>query len=190
MNGHHLILGKLRDYVTGEELDDTLDERYRQKIERYLVTEKGFAKKELIPRQPLIIRAGSRRARMSVDLLIRVADRICGIVYYGPGSLVTRHRPALAASRLVAPYQVPLVVVTNGEDADILAGASGSLISKGFSGLPSREAVARDWAAGVLAPLSSKQLEMEQRILYAFEVDGRCPCDDGITCLEEPDERT
>ena len=30
MGGHHLILGKLSDLLTGEVLDDTLDERYRQ----------------------------------------------------------------------------------------------------------------------------------------------------------------
>ena len=32
MAGHHLILGKLADFLTGDILDDTLDERYRQAI--------------------------------------------------------------------------------------------------------------------------------------------------------------
>ena len=42
MNGHHLILGKLSDYLTGDTLDDTHDERYRQKIARLLVDRKGY----------------------------------------------------------------------------------------------------------------------------------------------------
>ncbi|MCK7503858.1 MAG: hypothetical protein MZV70_06955 [Desulfobacterales bacterium] len=42
MGGHHLILGKLTDFLTGEVLDDTLDERYRQKIARWLVEQKGY----------------------------------------------------------------------------------------------------------------------------------------------------
>ena len=37
MGGHHLILGKLTDFISGEILDDTLDERHRQKIARLLV---------------------------------------------------------------------------------------------------------------------------------------------------------
>ena len=37
MNGHHLILGELTDYITGETLKDTHDERYRQQIARRLI---------------------------------------------------------------------------------------------------------------------------------------------------------
>ena len=54
------------------------------------------------------------------------------IVKYAPGSLVTRHRPALAASRLIAPYQVPVVVVTNGKDTNILDGSTGKVTGYGF----------------------------------------------------------
>ena len=36
------------------------------------------------------------------------------LLTFGPGSIVSRERPALAVARLVAPYQVPVVVVTNG----------------------------------------------------------------------------
>lgn len=180
MSGHHLILGTLDDFVTGELLDDTLDERYRQRIARYLVEQKGFRKKELVPRYPLVVTAGKRKARITVDLLMVVADKVCGVVFFGPGSLVTRHRPALAVSRLVAPYQVPLVVVTNGEDAEVLDGASGTVRGRGLENLPSRSAVARV----SYGRLSSKQVEMEGRILYAYEVDDRCPCDEDICRLE------
>ena len=40
MNGHHLILGELDDFVTGQRLADTHDERYRQRLSRLLVEEK------------------------------------------------------------------------------------------------------------------------------------------------------
>ena len=40
---HHMIYGSLVDYVTGEPLVDTDDERYRQKLARLLVEERGFA---------------------------------------------------------------------------------------------------------------------------------------------------
>jgi hypothetical protein len=93
---------------------------------------------------------------------------------------VTRHRPTLAMARLVQSRQVPVAVVTNGEDADILDGASGNTIGTGLDQIPSRRRLtdmvrAREWAAA-----SPRRREMESRILMAFEVDGRCPCDDSV----------
>jgi hypothetical protein len=74
-----------------------------------------------------------------LDFTVTVDDRTAMVIKYGPGSLVTRYRPALAISRLVAPYQIPVVVVTNGESADILDGETGKLVASGFDRIPDRE---------------------------------------------------
>ncbi len=102
------------------------------------------------------------------------------MVKYGPGSLVTRHRPALAASRLVAPYQVPVVVVTNGKEADIIEGATGKVISSGLESIPDRSELIDRVADTHFNPISAKQATMESKIIYAFEVDDSCLCDDNI----------
>ena len=47
---HHHIYGMTEDYVTGEQIVDTDDERYRQKMARFLVEEKGYDKTDLTPR--------------------------------------------------------------------------------------------------------------------------------------------
>jgi hypothetical protein len=44
---HHIVYGTCADYVTGEILTDTDDERIRQSIFRLLVDEKGYSKEEL-----------------------------------------------------------------------------------------------------------------------------------------------
>jgi len=105
------------------------------------------------------------------------------ILKYGPGSLVTRQRPALAASRLLTAYQIPLVVVTNGEDADILEGSSGKVISHGLDSIPSRPELIQRTANEHFDLISADRVQMESRILYAFEVDGSCPCDDSVCRL-------
>ncbi|MBW2450002.1 MAG: hypothetical protein JRE92_06225 [Deltaproteobacteria bacterium] len=105
------------------------------------------------------------------------------IIKYGPGSLVTRQRPALAVSRLVAPYQIPIVVVTNGEDADILEGKTGEVIVKGLQSIPSKGDVIEKLTATNLRRISVEQAEIESRIVYTYEVDGSCPCDDTICRL-------
>ena len=183
MEGHHLILGDLPDYLTGETLADTHDERYRQKLARILVDEKGYPKSEITPRVDVLARAGERCAMIRVDFQVTHANRICMILKYGPGSLVTRQRPALAASRLMAPYQIPVVVVTNGESAEILCGASGKVTGTGFAAVPSRPELSERFPTLLFAPVSKHRAEMESRILYAYDVDDRCPCDDSICIL-------
>ena len=178
--GHHLVLGTVTDLLTGRSLEDTHDERYRQKLARLLLTDKGYSKEDIISRRELTAEAGDRQGLLRVDFLIRPATQIGMIIKYGPGSLVTRHRPALAISRLVAPYQVPLAVAANGEDADILDGATGKVRASGLAAIPSRSELLRFMETADFTPISDKRAEMENRILYTYEIDGACPCDTTI----------
>lgn len=183
MDGHHLVLGELTDYITGERLKDTHDERYRQKLARLLVQEKGYLKSEIRPRMALKVRAGAKCALILIDFGVELAGRICMVIRYGPGSVVTRRRPALAASRLIAPYQVPLVVVTNGETAEVLEGDNGAVVSSGLESIPAKSELL-DRVSGYPFPgVSDQRVDMESRILYAYEVDDSCPCDDTVCRL-------
>ncbi len=184
MAGHHLILGELVDFITGDILKDTHDERYRQKLARLLVEKKGYHKKEIEPRFELLVKAGKNKAIVKVDFIITIFGKACMIIKYGPGSLVTRYRPALAASRLVAPYQVPVVVVTNGEDAAVLDGETGNAISSGLDSIPLKSELLKIVAKSDFKSVAADRAELESRIIYTFEVDGSCPCDDTICILE------
>jgi len=183
MNGHHLILGKLVDYLNGETLVDTHDERYRQSLAKMLVERKGYRKTDLRSRQGLKVSAGDKCAQIQIDFAVVLHDRIVMIIRYGPGSLVTRHRPSIAASRLMAPFQIPVVVVTNGQDADVLDGRTGEIISRGIDSIPSRQVLRDRTHADSLESISPESVEREQRILYAYDIDDSCPCDDTICRL-------
>lgn len=188
MGGHHLVYGRLTDVVTGQILEDTDDERLRQGISRMLLAEKGYDKAAITPRVALTVKAGANRAVVPIDFLVRAGDRYCILIKYGPGSLVTRHSPALAATRLVAPYQVPLAVATNGRDADLLEAATGNRIGSGFAAIPSAKDLAALVPGFAFAPITPRQIEMASRILYAYEVDGACPCDDTICRLPDGEQ--
>jgi hypothetical protein len=180
MNGHHLILGQLTDWISGRTLDDTLDERHRQQVGRYLVQTKGYAKSNITSRHELNFEIDGRCARLLITYTVTLGQRTGMIVQYGPGSLVTRQRPALAISRLTAGYQVPVVVVTNGEQADILDGDSGRRIGMGLEAIPNRDQLAEICSRHTWISISELRAEKEARILMAFEVDGSCPCDDSV----------
>ncbi len=180
MNDHHLVFGDLTDYITGETLTDTHDERYRQALARRLIEEKGYQIKDVKPRQPLVVRAGDCQAIINIDFVVTVVDRMAMVIKYGPGSIVTRHRSALAVSRLLAPYQIPVAVATNGEDADILDGATGRVVAHGLENLPGKMVLETIAKKNLFAPISPERAQMESRVVYAYEVDGSCPCDDSI----------
>ena len=185
MQGHHLILGQITDFITGELLLETHDERYRQRIAHLLADQKGYSRKEIIPRQDLSITAGKKRAIIKIDYLISITGKVGMIIKYGPGSLVTRQRPALAASRLLTDYQIPVVVVTNGVDANVLNGSDGKLMTVGLGSIPPKQELLSIIESHDLKPISRKRAVLEARIIYTFEVDGACPCDDTICLMPE-----
>jgi len=183
MNGHHLVLGNLTDTITGETLADTHDERYRQALAHLLIDQKGYDKRNVTPRRPLTVRAGDCQAIIKIDFVVMVADRLAMVIKYGPGSIVTRHRTALAVSRLLAPYQIPVVVATNGEDADIIDGHTGQVVDHGLAHIPERSVLRERVETFSFPPISPERAVMESRVVYAYEVDGSCPCDDTICRL-------
>jgi Type I restriction enzyme R protein N terminus (HSDR_N) len=183
MNGHHLILGELTDLISGETLKDTHDERYRQKIARRLIGHLGYSKEDIAPRRALVVSADDKKALLKIDFTVTLAAKMCMVLKYGPGSLVTRRRSVLAVSRLIAPYQVPVAVITNGQDAEIINGTSGEVTARGLDSIPPKEDLARLAADATFAPISDQQAEMESRILYCYEVDDSCECDEDICRL-------
>ena len=145
---------------------------------------KGFDRHDLFPRVPIDIRVDGKQARVRLDLIVRIDKRIALLVKYAPGSLTTRHQVALAASRLLAPYQVPFSVVTNGEEADIIDNYTGTLLDEGLDNLFTRRVLETRLKSCKEIPVSPHFREMAARILYAYEVDGRCPCDDTVCEFE------
>lgn len=184
MAGHHLILGELKDFITGRMLADTLDERCRQQIARLLVEQKGYRKQDIETRRPLVVQADDRKARVNIDFVVHAAGMAAMIIRFAPGSIVTRRRPALATSRLVAPYQVPVAVATNGRDAEVIDGFTGEVFGRGLEAIPSRPRLEQAAAAGGRRAISGRRAQLEARIFYCYEVDGSCPCDEDICRLE------
>ena len=183
MTGHHLLLGELDDFVTGEPLNDTLDERYRQHLARLLVARKGYLKSDIEPRKRLLVMAGESKAIIKVDFLIKLSGKVCMVIKYGPGSLVTRRRPLLAISRILEPYQIPIAVITNGKDAEIIEGSSGNVISRGLETIPSKSQLMEIASENHFKRIAADRSDMESRIVYCYEVDGSCPCDEDICKL-------
>ena len=183
-NQHHLVLGKLNDFLTGSVLADTLDERHRQKIAKKLVLDGRFEKKDIESNVSLEVIAGQKRAVIKIDFLVRYQGKIIALIKYAPGSLVTRRLSTLALSRIMKSYQIPIVVITNGEDAEILDGDSGKVIATGLENLPDKENIKKNTLFFSFKPIKKNTFDQASRIAYACEVDGACPCDSDVCIIE------
>lgn len=173
---HHLIYGTLTDFLTGEELTDTDDERIRQRLARMMVEEKNFPRETLTPRMRIETLFSARFVTSTIELTVSLDARPFMIIRYGPGSLVSRERAAVAAARVLFPgHCIPLAVVTNGIDAELLDTTTGKVIGTGLAAIPdvadAREILAR---LEILPPPSGLKRERELRILNAFDVERCC----------------
>ena len=173
---HHLIYGTLRDYLTGEELTDTDDERYRQQISRMMVEERGYHKRDLEPRLYIETLFTRNFVRSTIDLTVNFDGKQFMIIRYGPGSLVSRERSALAAARVLnEEYRIPLAVVTNGRDALLLDTITTKVLKEGMEAIPTRtEALELFPNLIFLPPQDEEKLLREKRILNAFDLERCC----------------
>ncbi|MBC8208163.1 MAG: type I restriction enzyme HsdR N-terminal domain-containing protein [Desulfobulbaceae bacterium] len=173
---HHMVYGTLTDYLTGEELTDTDDERIRQELARMMVEDKGWNREELTPRRFIETLFSSQFVRSTIELCASLDDRTVLVIRYGPGSMVSRERSAIAAARVLeTDYRIPLAVVTNGQDAELLDTNSGTVLKTGMKAIPTRqEALALLPDLVFAEPPKDKRREGEMRILNAFDVEICC----------------
>ena len=173
---HHLVYGTLQDFLTDAELTDTDDERFRQQLARMMVEELGYHRDELEPRRYIETLFSSQFVRSTIELTANLKGKRFLVLRYGPGSLVSRERSAIAAARVLEKeYQIPLAVVTNGRDAELLDTATGEIIATGMTAIPSRKRAEEMLPElNFRAPLKKEKRERELRILNAFDVEICC----------------
>ena len=177
MCAQQVILGKMVDFITGESIVDTIDERARQTIARFLVEEKDYLKGDIEVRKQIALTVDGNKGTSKVDFVIRLAGRAFMIIIFGPGSLVSRERSTVAAARLIESHEVPFAVVTNGQAAEVLDTRSGKVITEGLENIPSRAEALKQLETITFEKLSEGRIEREKRILYTFDVLAKCECD-------------
>lgn len=155
---------------------DTDDERIRQQLGRFLVEEKGYAKADLVVRQKIDTLFGGLFVVSKIDFLIKLQDCFVILIRYGPGSLVTRERAAIAAARVFdKDRQIPWAVVTNGRDAELLDVYTKKIIGTGMAVIPGKEeALALLGSLEFRLPLDDDRRNREFRILNAYDHEICC----------------
>jgi hypothetical protein len=94
---------------------------------------------------------------------------------------VTRERSAIAAARVLeTAYRIPLAVVTNCRDAEVLDTATGKVIRQGLDKIPDKKEAESLVQSLRFEPFDDEtKKDRERRILNAYDVEVCCaggPC--------------
>ncbi len=183
MGTSHLVMGELTDYLTGQTLPDTHDERLIQNISRFLIEDKGFSKKDILSRQKMSLTIDGLTGTITVYFVIRIDQVSFAVIMYGPGSIVTRQRPTLSIARLFGDSVIPFAIITNGKEANLLETKSGKVIGKDLNSIFSKAEALALLKSIDLETLSNERREKEQRILYTMEILTENECKDYVCKL-------
>ncbi len=166
------------DFITGQVFIDTDDERIRQGIERFLVEEKGYSKKDIEVDREFDVVIGKEINRSKVDLAVNIEEKIFMVIKCARGSLVSREREVLSCARILDVYQIPFAVITNGQDAEIIETISGEIIGCGLEAIYSKTQALEAIKKIEFKKLQDERIEKEKRIFLAFD-SIKCPskCD-------------
>ena len=178
MGKGYIILGETTDFLTGETRTLTHDEQARQNIACFLVEEKDYDKTDITSGMILPVTVDGKTGQSRIDFVLRLSGTIYAIVVFGPGSLVSRQKPAIAAACLIEDYTIPITIVTNGIDAHVLDTNTGKVLGEGLEAIPSRASALEALKTAQLLPVSEKRREKARRILFVMDILTEKECDE------------
>jgi len=160
------------DFVTGKEIPEIGAEANRQAVERYLVNEKGFSKKDIIVNAKINIIIEEDPYLSCLDLVVCVENKTKFMaIKCAAGSLGSREREILAGARLIdKKYQVPFAVVSDGKTALMLDTVSGKKISEGLNSIFSSKEAKEKLKTLKLQRLPEERIEREKLIFRTYDV--------------------
>jgi hypothetical protein len=176
MEDEFVVRDKKIQSILEQELEDgeSLAADARKMVFYLLVEKKGYLPEDIEKRVVFELKLGQETAYSSVDFLISIAGKKAMVIKCAAGSLSSRERQALAAARLIGSTPVPVAVVADPLNAEVLDVATGKVVGEGFGAIPVRDRIIQLLSEYSFTPLSPERLEKEKRILLAFDAIRCC----------------
>jgi hypothetical protein len=176
MEDEFVVREKKIQSILEQELEDgeSLAADARKMVSYLLLEKKGYLPEDIEKRVVFEVKLGQETAHSSVDFLISIAGRKAMVIKCAAGSLSSRERQAVAAARLIGSPPVPVAVVADPVNAEVLDVSSGKVMGEGFGAIPVRDQLARMLSDTSFQPLPPERLEKEKRILLAFDAIRCC----------------
>ncbi|MGD9016412.1 MAG: type I restriction enzyme HsdR N-terminal domain-containing protein [Desulfobacterales bacterium] len=165
-------MGMITDYVTGHDVPDIGAEANRQAVERFLVDDRGYRRRDIRVDTPVELTIGGAPYRSKIDLMIWVdgEDKAAVMIKCAAGSLGSREREVVSAARILLGYQVPIAVAADGVSAVVLDTVSGKRIGSGMSAIPSKSELMGRLSILRFHPYPEDRVEREKLIYRSYDI--------------------
>ena len=159
----------ITDFVTGDYRPNIGAEGNRQAVERFLVNEKGYSKTDIQVDCPIVLDMDGETYTSTLDLVVHVNQQPFMVIKCAPGSLASREREVISAARLLADYQIPLSVSSDGVTAIAWDTMTGEQLSEGLGSIPSKSQADEMMQNVTLKPLPDKKRRQQLLIFRSYD---------------------
>ncbi len=159
----------LVDYITGKPVSNVGAEEIRQRLEKYLVEIKGYQKEELRVDADIEIDIDGSHYASQLDLVVFVENRSLMVIKCAAGSLESREREVISASRIYESLPIPFAVASDSHTAVIYDAVSGKKIGEGLNRIPSRLQAAEVLSGFHPTGFSDKKVKKEKIIFRSYD---------------------
>jgi len=161
----------ITDYITGKAVRNVGPEASRQIFEKFLVDDKGYAKKDIKVDEELIVQFKGEDYISAIDLIVYSKEKALMAITCVAGSIGSYEREILAGARLVYDYQIPFAVSTDARDAVVLDTLSGKKAGQGLDAIPSKQEALKMIQSIEFVPLDENRREREMIIYRSFNLE-------------------
>ncbi len=158
------------DYITGQKIFDTGSEANRQVVEKFLIENKGYDKKDVKVDFPISLVIKGEPYDSYIDLVVKTGGKRVMCIKCAPGSLGSREREILAASRLACNYQIPVSIVSDGKTAIILDTITGKKKAEGMDAIPPKKEMEDKVKKMDFIPFPEEKKEKESLIFRSYDI--------------------
>lgn len=160
------------DFITGEKIPNIGSEENRQKVEQFLVAQKGYDKNDIEVDANIEVSFQGQPYRSSVDLLVSLEGIKFMVIKCVAGAINTWEREILAAARVFEKkYQIPFCVVCDGKDALVIDTVTGKKLGSGLEAILSKTEAIKALKNITLELLPEKRFAKEQIIFRSYDLE-------------------
>jgi hypothetical protein len=161
--------GVLRDYLTGEDVDETTFEEFRQALVKLLVEGKGYPKERIKSKVKLAYSVDGEDYARPLDFVIfDEDDNPIFVIIFCSGEVGSYERETVCAGRLIEGGPVAYALVTDTMNASLLDVRTGDIVAHGMHGLPVWKDLLKMVAAADIKPLTTEQRDRQTRIFHTY----------------------
>jgi len=161
--------GTLRDYLTGEEIDETTFEEFRQALGRFLVEEKGYPLQQIKGKVKLRYCIDGEEYERPLDFVVYdKMGRPVLVIIFCSGEVGSYERETVCAGRLLDGGPVAYALVTDTMDASLIDVMTGEVIARSMNAVPNYEDLLQMTHEVETRPLTEEQREKQTRVFHTY----------------------